>query len=126
MKNYKILLVDADPIYRSEIRPLLEAEGATVTEAESRAEAEKLFAEGDFNLVLTDLMMEKGDSGFTLAYHIKEAKPETKVIIISDVNSRHGLNFSVNTDAEKMWIKADVFMNKPIRFEQLKTEIERL
>ena len=126
MKNCKILLVDGDPLYRDEIRPLLEAEGASVSEAENSAEAEKLLAAGDFNLVITDLTMEKGDSGFTLAYHVKSAKPDAKVVIVSDVNSRHGIQFSVDSEAERAWIKADAFLNKPVRFEQLKTAIDRL
>lgn len=126
MKDCKILLVDGDPLYRDEIRPLLEAEGFSVSEAENGAQAEKLFADGDFDLVVTDLTMEKGDSGFTLAHHVKTAKPAVKVIIVSDVNSRHGLNFSVDTEAERTWIKADAFLDKPIRFEEIKAVIDRL
>ena len=126
MKNIKILLVDGDPVYTSEVSEQLKADGNTVDIVENRAEAEKALAAAKYDLVITDLVMEKADSGFSLAFHIKKDAPETKVIIATDVNSRHGVKFSVDTEAERAWIKADAFLDKPYRYEQLATVIERL
>ncbi|MBQ3388197.1 MAG: response regulator [Thermoguttaceae bacterium] len=126
MKNIKILLVDGDPVYTSEVSEQLKADGSTVDIVENRAEAEKALAAAKYDLVITDLVMEKADSGFSLAFHIKKDAPETKVIIATDVNSRHGVKFSVDTEAERAWIKADAFLDKPYRYEQLATVIERL
>lgn len=126
MKNYKLLFVDDDPDFRAENRGPLEALGFTVTEAESAADAESKMAAGPFDLAIVDLMMEKPDSGFTLAYRIKKAHPEMPIIMVSAVNSEMGLHFSLETAAERAWIKADAFLNKPLRFEQLEYEIERL
>ena len=91
-----------------------------------RAEAEKALAADKYDIVITDLVMEKADSGFSLAFHIKKDAPETKVIIATDVNSRHGVKFSVDSEDERAWIKADAFLDKPYRYEQLRTVIERL
>lgn len=126
MKNFNILLVDGDPVYTGEVGGQLKADGCTVTVVESFADAEKALAAGKFDVVITDLVMEKADSGFTLAYHIKKNAPDTAVIIASDVNSRHGVKFSVESEAERAWIKAEAFLDKPYRYEQLKTILERL
>ena len=126
MKNCKILLVDGDPVYTGEISEALKADGSAVTVVENRAEAEKALAADKYDIVITDLVMEKADSGFSLAFHIKKATPETKVILATDVNSRHGVKFSVDSEDERAWIKADAFLDKPYRYEQLRTVIERL
>ena len=126
MKNCKILLVDGDPIYTGEVGEALKADGHTVSVVENRAAADAALAAAKFDIVITDLAMEKADSGFSLAYHIKNDTPDTKVIIATDVNSRHGVKFSVETEAERTWIKADSFLDKPYRYEQLKTIIDRL
>ena len=126
MKSYKILLVDGDPVYTDEIIEALKSDGCTVAVVENRAAAEEALAADKYDIVITDLVMEKADSGFSLAFHIKKDKPETKVILATDVNSRHGVEFSVDSEAERAWIKADAFLNKPYRYEQLRTVIERL
>lgn len=126
MKNYKILFIDDDPDFRAEYRPMLEAKGFSVVEAESAAEGFAKFSAEPFDLAIVDLMMEKADSGFTLAYQMKKKSADFSIILISAVNSETGLHFSLETEAERKWIKADAFLNKPLRFEQLEYEIDRL
>lgn len=70
--------------------------------------------------------MENMDGGFALAYHIKKKDPKIPVIIASGVTSETGIEFDAKTDEEKSWIKADAFLAKPIRFEQLEKEINTL
>ena len=69
--------------------------------------------------------MEQPDAGFTLCHHLRQKDPSTGDPGYS-VNSETGLDFDVATEAERSWIKADAFLRKPIRFEQLKREIDRL
>lgn len=126
MENYNILLVDDDPDFRAEFRGPLEKLGWSVVEAESAADAMTKLNASPFDLAIIDLMMEKADSGFTLAYHLKKVYPTMPIIMVSAVNSEMGLHFSLETAAERDWIKADAFLNKPLRFEQLEYEIERL
>ena len=44
--------------------------------------------------------------------------------MVSSVTSRSGLEFDAITDGERAWIKADAFLAKPVRFEQLQREIQ--
>ncbi|MDO4586045.1 MAG: response regulator [Planctomycetia bacterium] len=126
MSKYRILFVDDDPDFRAEYRPELEAAGYEVIEADGEVHARELLAKESFDLAIVDLMMEKADSGFTLAFEMKKANSKLPIIMVSAVNSEMGLHFSLETEAERSWIKADAFLNKPIRFEQLKYELERL
>ena len=125
MKNCKILLVDGDPVYTDEVSEQLKADGSTVTVVENRAEAEKALGSGKFDLVITDLIMEKADSGFVLAFHLKQDAPETKVIIASNVNSRHGVKFSVDSEAERL-DQSRRFPRQAVSLRTARTIIERL
>jgi len=78
------------------------------------------------DIAILDLMMENLDGGFALAYHLKKKYPDVPIIICSAVANETGIEFDATSDEEKSWIKADYFLSKPIRFEQLRTEIERL
>jgi len=73
-----------------------------------------------------DLMMEEVDAGFTLCYHIKKNHPNVPVVLVTGVASETGIAFGSETREERSWVKADALLNKPIRFEQLRKEIERL
>jgi len=52
--------------------------------------------------------------------------PSHAVIVVSGVESETGLEFDATTSEERSWIKADKFLAKPVRFEQLLGEIDRL
>ncbi|HMA63043.1 MAG TPA: response regulator [bacterium] len=125
-KDITILLVDDDIDFLTQTKVRLEAEDFTVVTAESKNEAEDLLTKDEFDLAIIDIMMEDEDAGFALAYHIKSKDESMPVIITSAVTSETGMEFDAQTDEEKSWIKADTFIPKPIRYEQLFTEIERL
>jgi CheY-like chemotaxis protein len=78
------------------------------------------------DLAVVDLMMDNVDGGFTLCYHLKKRDPSIPVILVTSVNNETGLNFDAADPEQKSWIKADAFLSKPIRFEQLKKEVDRL
>lgn len=126
MKVYEILFVDDDPDFREEHRGSLLAAGFVVTEAESAKQAAEVVQTRTFDLAIVDLMMERPDSGFTLAYHLRKQFPDMPIIMVSGVNSEMGLHFSLETPGERDWIKANVFINKPLRYEQLEAEIHHL
>jgi hypothetical protein len=48
------------------------------------------------------------------------------VILVTGVAAETGIPFSAATREERIWIKADALLPKPIRFEQLQPEVERL
>jgi len=121
-----VLLVDDDVDFRTQLQLQLQAAGYTVIEAESQQEAEELLAGTRPDLAVVDLMMEHMDGGFALCYHIKRKDPQIPVILVTGVTAETGLEFDVATDDERAWIKADAWLSKPVRFEQLQREIERL
>ena len=121
-----VLLVDDDADFRFQQRTQLEAAGYKILEANSYARALQLLSENRFDIALVDLMMEQFDAGFTLCYRIKQKDPTIPIVMITSVASETGLEFDAATDEERSWVKADVLLTKPVRFEQLQREINRL
>lgn len=124
--NRKILLVDDDVDFLHQMQLQLEALKFNVVTAETRDQAEKIVAEADLDLAVVDLMMQEVDDGFTLCHHIKKSAPTVPVIMVTAVTSETGMAFDASTHEEKSWVKADALLAKPVRFEQLKREIDRL
>jgi DNA-binding NtrC family response regulator len=127
-KNYSgktAILVDDDVDLLQQVKFHLEAMGFKVLTGESQAEGEKLI-EKDFDLAVFDLMMENQDSGFILSYKVKRKDNSIPVILVTGVSGETGLQFDSATNETRSWIKADVVLDKDIRFEQLQKEIDRL
>ena len=125
-KTFKMLFVDDSVAFRDNNVAKLTAEGFIVTEAESETQAMELVDKDNFDIILTDLVMDNPDSGFSLAYHIKKKYPNIPIIIVSTANSKFGLDFSMSSESERRWMKCDAMLPKPTRFEQLLAECYRL
>jgi len=121
-----ILIVDDDIDFLEQMRLQLEAVGYEVVTAETAAAARELLDSRRPDLVLVDLMMEQPDAGFSLCYHIKRRDATIPVVIVTAVTSTTGLSFDAETDEERAWVKADALLAKPVRFEQLQRELQRL
>lgn len=121
-----VLLVDDDEDFRAQHEALLRAVGFNVVPAASQAQAEESLKARRPDIVILDLMLEHPDGGFALCYHIRKLDPTIPVILVSSVTSETGLEFDAATDEERSWVKADVFLSKPLRFEQLLAEMEKL
>ena len=126
MKTKTILLVDDDYDYLFQQKIYLESWGYNVITAESQAEAEDLLEKIRPDLAILDLMMESDDSGFILSYKLKRKYPDTPVIIATAVSAETGMSFGIGSEEERNWIKADQYLEKGVRPEQLKLEIEKL
>ena len=121
-----VLIVDDDDDFLLQQEIYLKKAGFTVRTATGRKQAEQLAAKEHIDCAVIDLMMEEVDGGFVLAHHLKTAQPDLPVIMVTAVTSETGLNFGAMSEGEKKWIKADVVLAKPIRYEQLIREIRRL
>ncbi|NWJ50377.1 MAG: response regulator [Bacteroidetes bacterium] len=124
--NKTILIVDDDIDYLFQTRLKVEQFGFNVTTAESQKEAEKIIEISKPDLAIFDLMMENDDSGFILCYKMKRKYPDVPIIIATAVTAETGMSFDVTGDDERRWIKADLFLDKGIRADQLLREINRL
>jgi CheY-like chemotaxis protein len=78
------------------------------------------------DIAVVDVMMENPDAGFVLCHRIRKKDPSIPVILVTSVNSETGMDFDLSTEEDRVWIKADAMLAKPIRFEQLLGEIDRL
>lgn len=124
--NKTILVVDDDVDFLTQHKIYLESLGYTVITAEGQHQAEEILKTVRPDLAMVDLMMEHVDGGFALCYHIKKIDAAIPVILVTAVSSETGIEFDASTQEERSWVKADVMLAKPVRFDQLKREIERL
>jgi len=122
----RILIVDDDEDFLFQHRIQLENAGFAVTTATSRAEAESIVDQVKPDLAILDLMMEQHDDGFVLSHHLKRKIPTLPIILVTAVTAETGLSFVPTSPAERSWVGADAVLAKPIRFEQLRLEIDRL
>ena len=115
MENHEILLVDDDPFILQSIGPALEKDGYTVATAESGEKAIEMISERDFDLVLTDLVMDPID-GIGVLKKAKEINPETIVIILTGFGD-------LMSSIDALRLDADDYLLKPCEPEELSFRI---
>lgn len=122
----KILFVDDDIDFVNPNRMLLEQAGYEVIPAFSEKEALGVLETQMPDLAIVDLMLQNADGGFNVCYQIKKKNPATPVIMVTSVSHDYGFVFDADTDEERSWVKANLVVDKPIRFEQLLSDIKVL
>ncbi len=103
-----ILIADDDYDYLFQLKFRLKQWGYNVITAESQREAEKILESMKPDLAILDLMMENEDSGFILSYKMKKKYPDVPVIIATAVSAETGMNFGIDSEEDRKWIKADL------------------
>src|SRR3989339_661763 len=96
------------------------------TDQLSVMEAKDYLEKNKPDLAIFDLMMDNKDSGFIISYKLKKKYPDVPVIIATAVTAETGLVFGLDSQNERQWIKADTYMEKGIRKDQLHKEINKL
>jgi CheY-like chemotaxis protein len=124
--DYTILIADDDPDYLYQTGFNLKKAGYNTVTVESQAQAESVIFRFRPDLAIFDLMMENDDSGFILCYKLKKKYPDVPVILATAVSHETGMSFSLDSEQEKLWIRADSYLEKGIRPEQLDQEIMKL
>ncbi len=125
-KIYTVLLADDDPDYLFQVAFFLRKAGYEVVAVESQAEAEQVIAKIKPDIAVFDLMMESDDSGFVLCYKLKRRYPDVPVILATAVSRETGITFGLNSGQDRDWIRADLYLEKGVRPEQLELEIKKL
>lgn len=125
-KEYTVLLADDDPDYLFQVAHHLRKAGYEVMAVESQAEAEQVLARTRPDIAVFDLMMESDDSGFILCYKLKRKYPDVPVILATAVARETGVTFGLSSEQERDWIRADLYLEKGLRPEQLDQEIRKL
>ncbi len=119
-----VFIVDDDADYMEQTKFHVESFGFQTVTASSRKEAEAMLETMKPDLCIFDLMMEEDDSGFILSYKLKKKYPDVPVILATAVSSETGFVF--DNEANTSWVRADSFLEKGIRPDQLQREIYKL
>jgi len=82
MSPVRILVVDDETVVRKAFARALADEGFSVESAADGDEALRLFGEGEFDLVITDLRM-PGTDGLGVLRGVKAKRPQTEVVILT-------------------------------------------
>jgi len=122
----KILLVDDDPACLEIHHLSLDSAGNRVAEAGSVEQALRLLQTDRFDLLILDLIMESMDSGFTIAYAVRddERLRDLPILLLTSAQERTGFTFEMERDQE--WMKVDEVAAKPLRPTELIERVERL
>ena len=123
-----IFLVDDDADFLEMNRGVLAAGGYDVACYNDPAEALAAIGRGPPSLVVTDLMMDALDSGFSLARAIKTDPrlPAIPVIIVTAVSSRRGFDFHPRSAADLAAMHADAVFDKPVAPSVLLAKVKEL
>ncbi len=104
MRKYDILLVDDDAVILNTIGPALENKGYRVKTANSGEQAIEMIVEKDFDLVITDLVMEP-TNGIEVLKKIKQSNPETMVMILTGFGDMTSVIDALQLDADNYLLK---------------------
>jgi DNA-binding response OmpR family regulator len=117
MKTYNLLLVDDDPFILEGIGEDLESRGYQVTRASSGDTAVELLKRSTFDLVITDLVMERTD-GIQVLRATKELDATTMVIVLTGFGD-------MLSAIEALRNQADDYMLKPCESTEIFFRVER-
>lgn len=112
----RVLVVDDEHHVRRLLRDLLEAWGCRADEAGTGAEGIRLFADGRYDLVLTDLIM-PGIGGLQLVEAIRERDADVAVIVLT------GSSADVTVARERLGF---TLLRKPLDVAGLQAAVRRV
>ena len=111
MKAHKLLLVDDDPFILEGIGEDLERNGYHVTRASNGETAVELLESKQFDLVITDLVMDSTD-GIQVLKKAKELNADVQVIILTGFGD-------IESAIEALRSQADDFLLKPCESQEM-------
>ncbi len=123
-----IMLIDDDLDFIEMNKVILESKGYRVVSAQDPQDALEKMGKEKPAVVITDLMMETLDSGFSFSRQIK-SDPRFKdvpIIILTSVNSQYGFDFHPRSSEELAAMSADAFFEKPIPVKTMLEKVEEL
>jgi len=115
------LVVDDDVLVRKTVSALLRHVGHSVVVAEDGRDAIKKFGDGEFVLVITDILMPESD-GLDLIKQLRKRSPEIKILAMSGGGRTGNMEFlSAATE-----LGASATIEKPFTREEFMTMVGRL
>jgi DNA-binding NtrC family response regulator len=117
MKKYNLMLVDDDPFILAGIGEDLERRGYQVTRVNSGEKAVEMLERAPFDLVITDLVMERTD-GIQVLKKCKEVNAATMVILLTGFGD-------MLSAIEALRNQADDYLLKPCESDEIFFRVER-
>ncbi len=111
-----ILIVDDEQMTRRNLTHVLSKEGYEVSSADSGSQALEILEKEHFDLVITDLKMDKID-GLTLLDRVKKLSPSTEVIIITGYAT-------VLTAVDAIKRGSFHFLAKPLKLDEVRSTVK--
>lgn len=118
MGNLEILFVDDEPEMRAIVDQYLSLNGYLVTTVDSGQKALELIKQKEYGIVITDLKMPEM-SGLDLLLALKEACPDSEVVIITAYGS-------IDSAVEAVKFGCYDYIQKPFELEKLKSLVDRI
>ena len=115
--NNRVLIVDDENSIRISLADELEDEGYSVTTAASGEEAFDILKENDFDLIITDLIME-GIGGIEVLKKAKTLDPVISVLILTGYGN-------LETAIAALRLGADDYLLKPCEIDELLLRVKR-
>jgi CheY-like chemotaxis protein len=125
---WTILLVDDDRDFLDAQAAFFGSRGHKVITAEDSEEARQALARTTPDIIFLDLMMERSDAGFRLAYEIRKSErfAKTPIVVLSGVAAATGQRFDHEAEGLKKWSGLDRFLDKPVTGRQLLALMDEL
>jgi len=117
-KRGRLLLIDDEPKLLQSLTMIFEGEGYDVDTARLGADGERMFHQGKYDLVLTDLMM-PDQTGIDLMKKILEHDPEASIMLMTAYGT-------VETAVEAMKVGALDYISKPFSVEEITLRVARI
>lgn len=115
-----LLIVDDEENVARTLQLIFEREGYRVSTAYSSAEALRTLSNGHhFDVVITDLNMEREDVGLEVARYAKELKPPPIVVICTGFAN-------LNNTRQALTMHVDYLATKPVDLNDLRGALSRL
>lgn len=118
LRSFQILVVDDEEIARNNLEYILKKEGYQVDTAANGLEALEKTKGQQYDLVLTDLKMEKMD-GLQLLEALKPASPHTDIVMITGYAT-------VSTAVDALKKGAAHYLSKPIQLDELRKTVQQI
>ena len=115
-QNANILIIDDEKIALRNLEHVMKKEGYSVVATQSGQNALRLLEEQSFDIVLTDLRMEKVD-GMQILKRCHELYPETEVIMITGFAT-------LETAVETMKHGAFYYISKPFKLDEVRKVVK--
>src|SRR5438874_8554300 len=113
----RVLVVDDDEPHAQAVAESLERVGYECVVATSGAAGLRLIEEQDFDIVLTDLIME-GVGGMEVLARAKQELPEAEVVILTG-------HQTIQTAVAAMQAGAATYLTKPLDINELRTVVDK-